>query len=311
MGVGRNCVIITFPYLGTLAALILSLLAVLGQIRTNVLPGSYFLRVNLSNLTTAGTVNLISSGNSNIDKSVVTIVDQIINSNNPLPPFYDTALWNYCYGNYTHSTKDSKNFLMHASGAELTYCSDPRAMYWFNASEILQSTIQDSKISDSAKTVLSQAITAATNIDEVRNYMGTMEAVSKASFVCYIISLCLLALTLIFGLFTFRSRGFTCCTALLSFLSLAFTVVSAGLVTGMYIVIRNLINQHLSSYGITANISSQTMGFVWGAAVAALWGTVWWIITICCGSTGRKEVPEEKQPFIPAYDPSLHYSQHH
>lgn len=70
-------------------------------------------------------------------------------------------------------------------------------------------------------------------------------------------------LTLLFGIFTCNSRGVTCCTALLSFLSLAMVLVSAGLVTGMYMVIRNLINNHLKSFGISASLSSQAMGVAW------------------------------------------------
>lgn len=311
MGLGRNCVIITLPYIGTLAAFLLSLMVVLGQIRTNVLPGVYFLRVNLANLTANGTLSLISSGNTNIDNSIVSIVDQLIEANNPLPEFFDTSLWNYCYGNFSTTNKDSNNFLTHAEGAQLVYCSDPKAMYWFNASEILKDTINNSSATAASKSVLTTAINAATNIDDVKNYMGTMQAVSKASFVCYIVALGLLFLTLLFGIFTCHSRGVTCCTALLSFLSLAMVLVSAGLVTGMYMVIRNLINNHLNSFGISASLSSQAMGFAWGSAVAALWGTIWWLFAICCGSTGRKELSEEKEPFIPAYNPSVHNSHYH
>lgn len=286
MGFGRSCVITIFPFIGTLAAFVLSLLVVLGSIRQNVLTDIYFLRLDISNLTADSAINMLTGSGVTPSSELTTIVNQIINTNNPLPDFYTTALWNYCSGDIDKS-----------GDFEINYCSDPKGLFWFNATEVLQDSL-DQKNQTIVTTVLQQAIQTASNLEDVRNYMGTIEAVSKASFICYIIALCLLFLTLFIGLFSCNSRGINCCAAIVSALALLLTIVSAGLVSAMYTILRNIINDHLGQFGVEANLSTTTLGLAWGGVVAALWGTIWWIIAICCGSTRKEHIPE-KEPFIP------------
>lgn len=307
MGFGRSCFISVFPYIGSLGAFFLTLIVVLGSIRSNVLTNVYFLRVDISNLTASSALEMLSG--TTVDSSLESAINTIINEETPLPDFYTTALWNYCYGNVSSNssrTLSKLESLVNLDGKyHVTYCSDPKAMYWFNATQVLLETegagsnsSNTTVISETVSDVLTTAIETASNLDDVRKYMGTIEGVSKASFVIYIISLVFLFLTLVVGPFSCSSRGVNCCSTILSLISFALVLVATGLVTGMYTILRNLINNNLGQYGIEASLSSTMLGIAWGGVGAALWATFWWFFSICIGSTHKKHEPE-KEPFIP------------
>lgn len=175
MGAGRNCIIITFPLLGTLASFILALLVVLGQIRTNVLPGVFFLRLDLANITANSIVDLINTDNAQTNAQIVQVVDQLVKSDNPFPQFYDTALWNYCYGDFVQKS-DGKLTFDRSNGVNLYLCSKPKALFWFDAPTIFEDTIISNKTADMGNiatsvvdNVLSMAVTSVSDMPEVKS----------------------------------------------------------------------------------------------------------------------------------------------
>lgn len=306
---GRSCFIVVFPFFGVLASLLLSLIVVLGSIRTNVLTNVYFLRVDISNLTVSSAMDLLTGSSSSSTAASSTLesaLNTLLNSANPFPDFYTTALWNYCYGSVNSSAKATSGIdsVVNLGGNfEVEYCATPRAMYWFNVTDVLIETngsgSNNTFVTTTVANVIEAAVESADSLQDVRDYISIQRGVSKATFVIYIVALVFLFLTLCVGCFACSSRGVSCCATILSVISFLLVLVAAGLATGMHTILRNLINDHLGVYGVRANMSSTQLGLAWGAVVAALWGSFWWFFAICCGSTARKSREPEKEPFIP------------
>ena len=283
MAVGRNCIIFFFPMIGNLAAIILTLVVILGGVRNvNVLRDLYFFKLDLSHITSKALV-----GETGLSSIVSTsLIDSAIHdtlSALNISDFYTAALWGYCEGGVASN-----------NATNVTSCSHPEALWWLDVQKILDESLSSTSVN-------------ITLPSELTDYNPTIEAASKAMFICYLVSIIVLFLGLIAGGFAFHSRGGSCCAGIITLVGAIASVLASGIATGLYIVIRNTINNNTSEYGLVASINSTMMGLTWGATVAAIWGFVWWILTICCGST-RKSYEPEKEPFIQtAYAPPHGY----
>jgi hypothetical protein len=283
MAGGRNCIIFFFPMIGNLAAIILSLVVILGGVRNiNVLRDLYFFKLDLSHITSKAIV-----GNTGLPSIVSTslidsAIQQTLSALN-ISSFYTAALWGYCEGDVSST-----------NATNVTSCSHPEALWWLDVQKILDESLS----STSVKITLPSQLT---------DYNPTIEAASKAMFICYLVSIIVLFLGLIAGCFAFHSRGGSCCAGIITLVGAIASLLASGIATGLYIVIRNAINDNTSEYGLVASLNTTMMGLTWGATVAAIWAFVWWILTICCGST-RKSYEPEKEPFIQtAYVPAHGY----
>lgn len=280
MGAGRNFILLGFPILGTIVAIVLTIIVVLGG-RTSALEDLYFFKLDLSNISTSAVSGELSQ--LGLSSSAVDDVIRDALGTAGIAQFYTTNLWGYCQGPAESSS---------VVNSTISKCTAPKALWWMNITEILD----DSLSSDSLTITLPEEIT---------KYNGTIEAVSKAMFICYFASIGILGITLFAGLFTFKSRSASCCCALLAFVGTLASLLSSGLATGMYAVVMSQFNNNTSEYGMHASLGSKMLGLTWGATASALWGFLWWIFTMCCGSTRRSRDDPEKEPFI-GYVPTSH-----
>lgn len=270
MALGRNLIITVLPFLGTVAAMVLTLMVILGGTKnSNVLRDIYFLKLDLSGITTSAISGLDGLDTTALDSTLRTLLSAV-----GISDFYTAALWGYCQGDINSTT----------NATTVEACSHPQSLWWLDIESIFNSTINNTAVSISLPT-------------DLTDYNGTIETASKAMFVCYFISICVLAVALVAGCFSYRSRGAGCCAALITLVGLIASLLASGIATGLYIALRNIINNNTKSYGIVASVNHTMFGLTWGATAAALWAFVWWILTICCGST-RKAYEPEKQPFI-------------
>lgn len=286
MAGGRNLIIFTFPMLGTIASIVLTLVVILGGVRNvSVLRDLYFFKLDLSHITSKTIVG--DTGLSNVVSTSVidTAIQEALKQLN-ISSFYTAALWGYCNG--------ESSVVNSANVTNVTSCSHPEPLWWLNVQEILNDSLKGNNVQIKLPS-------------ELTDYNPTIEAASKAMFICYLVSICVLFLGFIAGCFAFHSRGGSCCAGLITLVGAIASLLASGISTGLYTVIRNTINNNTSEYGLVASLNTTMLGLTWGATVAAIWAFVWWILTICCGST-RKSYEPEKEPFIQtAYVPHHGY----
>lgn len=279
MAIGRNIIITALPMLGTLASVILTLFVILGGVRDSSPLGQlYFFKLDLTGITTRAIIG--DSGSPEVSTLVDAALRTALNAAG-VSDFYTAALWGFCQGS---QDKDG--------ATTVQKCSKPEAMFWLDTQTLLNEELKGSGF----KINLPASVT---------DYNGTIEACSKAMFVLYFISICVLFIAFVAGFFSYRSRGASCCAGIITFVGLIASVLASGIATGMYTVIRNVVNDNVEEYGIQASLGTTMYGLTWGATAAALWAFIWWLLTICCGSTRKKSVEPEKQPFI-GYVPTRH-----
>ncbi|KAF5103426.1 hypothetical protein DV451_001460 [Geotrichum candidum] len=282
MAGGRNCILLFFPMIGNLAAIILTLIVILGGVRNvNVLRDLYFFKLDLSHITSktlVGETGLSSVVSTSLIDSAIQDTLSALNISN----FYTAALWGYCEGDVASN-----------NATNVTSCSHPEALWWLDVQKILDESLNSTSVN-------------ITLPSQLTDYNPTIETASKLMFICYFISIIVLFLGLIAGCFAFHSRGGSCCASIITLVGAIASVIASGTATGLYFVTRNFVNNTTSEYGLVASVNSTMMGLTWGATIAAIWAFVWWILTICCGST-RKSYEPEKEPFIQtAYAPPPH-----
>lgn len=273
MAAGRTCLIITFPMLGTIVTIFLGILAFLGSYKNTSVIGvnsTYFMRVDLSNISTSAITGLSSSESSAIDSVVSTVLKEL-----GLPDFYQVGATGYCQGNISDSKTTIQN------------CSTPYVPYWFDL-----------------VTILEDHLPSGVSIDlpnNIQNYEKILKTAGRGLWICYVIGIAVSVIELFSGLFSFYSRAGSCCTAIIGVIAAFFMILASGLATGIYITYRKYFNDELSSFGVSATLGSKAYILTWIATGASIWSALWWTITICCGSTrrsARQPVPEESQPFM-------------
>ncbi|AOW01368.1 actin cortical patch SUR7/pH-response regulator pali [Yarrowia lipolytica] len=293
MGAGRTCCIMAIPMLGSLAALVLAIFVMVGSTSNSApINDLYFLRIDTTNLSVSSVVPDINGVD--VSSTVNSIAHEV-----GISDFYTSGLWNYC----TAKKPDPNNENL----MNYTFCDKPKAMYWFNPEEILSESLsQGPSLTSELSAVMPE---------DVKKYLDILAGASKAMFVCYLVGTIFAFLTFVLGWFTFYSRGTTCCVATLALLTFLLLLVSSGISTGTYMIVRDAFNNNLSEFGIRGSLNTKMYGITWGAAVAAAWACFGWFFAICCGNTDRvKVVTEEKQPFIgyvpDPYQPHGHQEGH-
>lgn len=277
MAAGRDCLIICFPLLGTLVAIALAIVTILGSnAHTMGLKDLYFMRVDFSNISTSAITGL-SSTETQIVNGLVQSAFQDLGISN----FFDAGITGYCEG-----TESGTNLT-------ITKCTSPYQPYWFDLEGILK---------NETKNGIDILLPA-----NAQQYSNIVEAASKAMWVCYVAGIVVLGIEAVIGLFSFHSRLASCCTAVIAFLAFALLLSASGLATGMFVTYRKYFNDELGQYGILASLDSKAFILTWIATGASLWSTIWWIFSICCGSTRHSNNfsrdYEEKQPFM-GYTPT-------
>ncbi|KAK9452644.1 actin cortical patch SUR7/pH-response regulator pali [Dipodascopsis uninucleata] len=260
MAAGRDCLIISFPFLATVASIVLMIFVLIGSLKDfGVLSKLYFLRINVEDLS-------------------VTVDGATFTKPSTIADFYQTGLWDYCQGTISGSTYT------------VTNCSKVDGIFSFNPVKIIESqtgyTIPTSVISGSLQKIL----------DDV-------EPLSKAMVILFCAGTILAFIEVFSGFFSFRSRGGSLCSMILAALATVCLFASTVIASAMFVIEYKAINDSTDSIGVTATIGRTMFGIMWGAVVASALATIFWLFSICCGSTrsSRSEKQFVYSPVEPAY----------
>lgn len=263
MATGRDLCIFFFPFLTTVATLVLACLVFVGSYKNvPVVNDVYFLRLNFTDIDLSNI-----SGVSSDDSEIISDIASELGISN----IYDAGANGYCQGTKNGTIVD---------------CYSPTTPYWFDLVTILE---------DDADTGITIDLPT-----DVTDYEKTLKAASEAMWICYLIGIGLTGIELLSGFFSFHSRIASCCSMLFAGIGSLFLFIASALATGIFIVYKEAFNKNFSSYGVSGSLGSKAFIITWISAAASLVSSTWWMFSICCGSTGysHRHIDDEKEPFI-------------
>ncbi|KAK5936697.1 hypothetical protein PMZ80_011068 [Knufia obscura] len=257
-----------FTVLIYLIAVVFLILVEIGNINQNaVIRDTYFLRINLANVVPETIPNAV----------LINTIAQSLG----LHDFYQVGLWNYCAG-YTNQG--------------ITYCSPPKALYWFNPVEIIMSEL-----------LVGATIALPTDITDILNIV---HVASNWMWACFLVGTCLSFLCMILAPMGFSKkprwshkakRIFTrqLPLTILTFLALLFTAVGAVVATVMFVIFKNTFSG-AAEFNIEAKLGPEMLAFEWIAVGMTLIGFIMQIGTCCgvCCCTGKRKAIRKRQSAI-------------
>ncbi|KAK9463195.1 actin cortical patch SUR7/pH-response regulator pali [Lipomyces oligophaga] len=258
MAAGRNCFIITLPFLFTVAIFVLSVFVLISSTFKDSVAGKLFLlRLDISELSVT------------IDGNTVTKGDV-----STLPDFYQVGLWTYCQG--SRIEYDSASESTTGYSYSITNCSNSHGLFYFNPIAVLEDAI---------------------GMGKIENYPSSIDTALKSiKFLSYAMAIlfCLSAIFAIFqvgaGLFSFHSRGGSLCALIFAMINSVCAVAGIAIATAIfYGESKALTNDTLNT---SAEFGKIAIGLGWGAAASALLASTCWLFSICVGST-RSSVSEK------------------
>jgi hypothetical protein len=183
---------------------------------------------------------------------------------------YTVGLWNFCYGNTQ----------------EITTCANTAGDYHFALVDIVYEILG-----------VWTMVTSPGNLDSNNDKILTM---SKAIIGLYVAAVALSFFTIVFGSLSLRrQRLFRVFTALLSFLALVATLAASAVATGLYLYIKQTLNDNQDS--LYASLGRVAFGISWGAGLSALIAFIFTTVATCLlpeRRAGFSSPTSEKQPFL-------------
>ncbi|KAL8854741.1 MAG: hypothetical protein Q9221_000524 [Calogaya cf. arnoldii] len=248
----------SFLFIVTLVFLIL---VEIGSLNSNhpILTSIYFIKLDLTNIIPRSVPNF-------------RLVNSIARTLG-LHDFYQVGLWNFCEG----------------FGDEVTECSKPQKMYWFNPIEIL----------------LSELLAGAT-IALPSNITDALDLVRKAShwmFALFLTGTCLALPTALLAPLSIYSRWASLPLTILTFLTAFTTTVATVVATAMFMIFKSAIQSALESVNIQAEIGIKMFVFMWFASGAAILGWLIHFAQCCCCASARDVKTGRRKGRKKAYNP--------
>ncbi|KAL2817866.1 SUR7/PalI family-domain-containing protein [Aspergillus granulosus] len=255
-----------------LIAFIFLLLVVIGNVSNRaVLRQTWFLKIDLSDIIPLSVPNAV-------------LINSIARSIG-LHDFYQVGLWNFCEG---------------YNNEGITYCSNPRTLYWFNPVQIILS-----ELLAGASIALPSDITDALDLARAASHwmFGLFLTSTVLTFILIFLSPLAVSSrppqtispdpatnrlhpphrrrTFIF----FRALPFT----VITFLTAFFTIVAVVIATVMFIIFRNVFTNGAYELNIHAELGTRMLAFMW---IAAAFNLLAFIVELgsCCAACcrGRK-----------------------
>ena len=236
-----------FSYLATILFLInltFLILVVIGNIKPNAtLRRIYFLKLDLSHIIP------LSVPNAALINSIARTLG--------LHDFYQVGLWNFCEG-----YED-----------EITYCSKPKALYWFNPIEIL----------------LNELLAGATVAipTDITDALRLVRLASRAQFGFFIVSLPLSLLSVLAAPFAPASRLLTIPISLICLLCAFCTTVATVVATALWTIFQHTVEKAGMQVNMSATFGTEMFAFMWIAAASSLIGAVIMLGECCCCRSRR------------------------
>lgn len=236
-------------------SIIFSVLVLTGQTSIRpVVSSAWFIRINLANIFIAG-------GTPIADLPLLNSIARSIG----LHDFYQVGLWNFCEGYIDEG---------------ITFCSKPKALYYFNPVDIL----------------LNELFAGATIVlpADIIKILDLIRFVSNVMFAFFLAGVCLTFLYALFlPLSLLRSphlspKSRSCWVGfgigLIGFLAVLLTVVAAVVGTVMFSIMKNVLGSQ-PELNIGAELGTTMLAFMWIAAGAVL---IAWVVQWRCGCCCRK-----------------------
>lgn len=281
----------------------------------------------------ADALSILANPSASIDTILSNIVSSIVSKLSPqqlgLAQIYTISFWGYCRGSRTNGTTYDANSdfantfrLFEGRKLNMTWCSPPKAAYALDPAALIKNEIGNllngyqpdgrlpAQVNDIIKAQLQIVQNSINNTDihlpqDLQNYIGLLNRVTKAAFALMLAGCCLSTIAVILQLlgFCINPRG-GCCLSFFHFLyqllMVVTTVVGCGLATGVYIFVRSVLNKEVDSYGIKTSLLINFYAFAWlGAVAAIIFFLVEIIGLICMCCTRNKPNRNSKNTYYP------------
>ncbi|OBA22593.1 hypothetical protein METBIDRAFT_39535, partial [Metschnikowia bicuspidata var. bicuspidata NRRL YB-4993] len=280
---------------------------------------------------TASIPDSIATLVSEISGDFSSALNDIIASASPsdlgLSDMYSVGFYGYCKGELTGNVTDYSSELgelgkqFRNDNVNYTYCSAPEFGYKLDPLALIKHEMMEQiqNYGDGLATLspglsdlfISELLTVASSLTyenlglpgNLKQDLGMLNSVTIAGF-----SLIFAGACLSFVSFAFQMVGLCCspgnmclslCNFLLMFLVALIVIIGSGLTTGVFLYVRNTVNQDLDDFGVKTYLSQQFYAFAWSAAVSALMFVVLSIIGYCCGCFHpRHRKPNRSEPEV-------------
>ena len=199
-----------------------------------------------------------------------------------LHDFYQVGLWSYCEG----------------YGNQISDCSKPRTLYWFNPVEIILSELLSGATSIIYPYIL---ISRASLMDflvalpnNIATILGLVRTVSHWMFALFLVSAPLSFICMLLTPLSIYSRLLTLPIACLTFLCALTTTAACIIATALFIIFRNVVVSQGANINIGASVGVKMFAFMWTAAAGAITG---WLVQMgmCCCCASRRDVKRGKK----------------
>ncbi|SGZ49233.1 CIC11C00000000852 [Sungouiella intermedia] len=256
-------------------------------------------------------VTLAEALDGNVDEIVSELVSSVNITDLGLAEYYSVGYWGYCRGSIKGSEawlnklgKFGKQFSN--KDVNFTYCSPPKVGFKFDPLEILKHEITNQikhtvdGVPDLLQNILGETIEAqllalvsAVTYDDLglpgdlKKYLNLLHQLTVASFALILAAACLAFISFVFQVIGLCCSPDNFCLSCLSFMLMVLvciaTLVGSGLSTGVYIFVRQQVNNNVRQYGAQGWLSIQYYAFLWSAAAASLFLVVFAFLGYCCG----------------------------
>lgn len=182
-----------------------------------------------------------------------------------LHDFYQVGLWNFCEG---------------YNNEGITYCSPPKALYWFNPVEIL----------------LNELLAGASIVlpAEINNILKLIRIASHVMFGGFLTGICMNFVSIFLTPLAIYSRWWSLPVAIWTYIATLLTFAGAIIGTVMAVVFKHVVTGQ-SDLNLGASIGILMLVFMWmSAATTGLGFLIHLSLACCCASrrdvkTGRRK----------------------
>ncbi|KAE8453081.1 hypothetical protein EG329_012268 [Mollisiaceae sp. DMI_Dod_QoI] len=228
-------------------SVIFLILTIIGNINNKaVIRSTYLYKLNLANILPASSPSDIIFLNS-LARSL------------GLHDFYQVGLWNFCEG------YDNEG---------ITFCSKPKALYWFNPVDVLLNELL------SGATIALPA--------QINNILNLIKIASHVMFGFFLTGICMSFVSIFLAPITLYSRWWSLPLAIWAFIAALVTTAATIIGTVMSIIFKNVATSQ-AGLNIGADIGVDMFAFMWIASAFSIFG---WLahLCLCCCCASRRDI---------------------
>lgn len=285
------------PVLCCTVALILSFLCLFAGHKKGFMEDYSLITLNTSAIGQNIVQDAANSNSNSITSSIINLIpdsitDSITNEINEridefrdrigVEDWYSAHLLNYCEGQYTPTEVANATIKQSDIKKNVTECSKEKAMYKFDPTQILQSALNKSGVGITLKDLKWP--------DDIQTGIDTLNAVMAAMFVLYVISICLIFVTLVTSVVGILTSGrlSACLNVGLTILAFLAIGLASALVTAVMVKGTDIINDKGKPIGLRSSYSGKFMAMTWAATGVMLVALLAWFVAVCFGSRDRR-----------------------